>query len=104
MYGSEVARVMARDFPQGFDEVDAAEAFGRWVLGAGEGHLVEMTEHDRRRIFNLGYFTWVEQQGLPVGDFSARRDQSFWSGLRAKLSRWDEMIKEFNSRSGVPVP
>ena len=29
---------------------------------------------------------------------------SFWSALREKLPVWDEMIKEFNSRSGVGVP
>ena len=54
----------ARDFPDGFDAVAAGEAFGRWMLGGGTDHLLETTKQDRERIFNLGYFTWVEQQGL----------------------------------------
>jgi cysteine synthase len=103
MYGSERAKITARDFPDGFDSVAAGEAFGRWVLAAGTDHLLETTTRDRERIFNLGYFTWVEQQGFSIEDFVARREPSFWETLRCKLPKWDEMIKEFNSRSGVTV-
>ena len=34
------------------------------------------TERDRNRIFNLGYYTWVEQQGTPFELFEARRAQA----------------------------
>jgi cysteine synthase len=103
LYESERARILARDFPDGFGSLSAGEAFGRWMLAAGTDHVLETTKRDRERIFNLGYFTWVEQQGVPIEDFVARRQPSFWSGLQEKLARWDEMIKEFNARSGVPV-
>ncbi len=49
--------------------------------------MLECTEHDRTRIFNLGYYTWVEQQGTPLDVFEARRSQSFWRGLRRYLPR-----------------
>jgi cysteine synthase len=101
MYGSERARIAARDFPRGFDEIAAAEAFGRWMLGAGTDELLETTRTDRRRIFDLGYFTWVEQQGVPVESFAARWEPSFWTGLRSKTDAWDEMIRQFNGRTGV---
>jgi hypothetical protein len=101
MYGSERQRIVQRDFPDGFDEPAAAEAFGRWMLGTETDHLLETTRRDRERIFNLGYFTWVEQQGVPIEDFVARRAQSFWRGLRAKLPEWDDLIREFNTRTGV---
>ena len=101
MYESERTRIAARDFPGGFDEVAAAEAFGRWMLAAGTDNLLETTRTDRRRIFDLGYYTWVEQQGVPADSFAARWDQSFWTGLRAKPPAWDEMITEFNGRTGV---
>ncbi|HYA43974.1 MAG TPA: pyridoxal-phosphate dependent enzyme [Acidimicrobiales bacterium] len=104
MYGSERAKVLARDFSGSFDEVTAADVFGRWMLAAGTDHLLETSTKDRERIFNLGYFTWVEQQGLSVDDFVARREASFWTALRSKLPKWDEMIEEFNARSGVGVP
>jgi cysteine synthase len=101
MYGSERERIAARDFPAGFGDVDAAGVFGRWMLGAGTDDLLETTLADRTRIFNLGYYTWVEQQGVSLADFEARRDQRFWTGLRDLLPAWDTMITEFNERTGL---
>jgi cysteine synthase len=101
MYGSERERIAARDFPAGFERADAAEVFGRWMLGTGPEDLLETTLADRNRIFNLGYYTWVEQQGVSLADFEARRDQRFWAGLRDLLPAWDAMITEFNERAGL---
>jgi len=101
MYGSERELVLARDYPAGFDQAHAAEAFGRWMLGAGTGHLLETSLRDRQRIFDLGYYTWVEQQGVSVADFTARRSQAWWAGLRQKPAIWDALIEEFNARTGV---
>jgi cysteine synthase A len=101
MYPSEREQVLARDYPGGFDQAHAAEAFGRWMLAAGTGHLLETSLRDRQRIFDLGYYTWVEQQGISLTDFTARRSQSYWVDLRQKLARWDALIEEFNARTGV---
>ena len=103
MYLTEVDKILARDFPGGFGAAQAAETFGRYVLGAGTDDLLELTPAERERIFNLGYFTWVEQQGVPFADFVARRDQSFWRGLRASIPAWDDAIREMNARAGVGV-
>ena len=57
----------------------------------------------RDRIFNLGYFTWVEQQGVSLEDFEARR-QAFWTGLEALVPEWDALIEDFNQRTGGSPP
>jgi hypothetical protein len=57
----------------------------------------------RRRIFNLGYYTWVEQQGVDFPDFERRRDQAFWKDLRPHLDTWDSMIDGFNERTNAGV-
>ncbi len=101
MYGSERERIAARDFPAGFERADAAVVFGQWVIGAGLDNLLETTLADRTRIFNLGYYTWREQQGVSLADFEARRDQRFWTGLRDLLPAWDAMITEFNEQTGL---
>ena len=80
---------------------DAAEVFGRWMLGTGTDDLLETTLADRDRIFNHGYYTWVEQQGVSLADFERRRDQRFWYSLRDLLPAWDAMIEEFNGRTGA---
>jgi hypothetical protein len=71
------------------------------VLGAATDHFLEMTARDRDRVFNLGYYTWVEQQGVGLAEFTARRDQAFWRGLRGYLDAWDALITEFNRRTGL---
>jgi cysteine synthase len=101
LYSSECEKAMARDFPQGFDQVTAGEAFGQAILGAGADNLLELTTNDRERIFNLGYYTWVEQHGVSIEDFTARRDLSFWTSIRGRLNEWDELIRAFNARTGA---
>ena len=101
MYGSEREKVVARDFGGDFDAVSAGEVFGRHILGAETDHLRELDKADRDRIFNLGYFTWVEQQGVPLEEFDARRPQSFWREMREIIPVWDQMIDEFNARTGA---
>ncbi len=103
LYLTEVDKVLARDYPSGFGAVEAAEAFGRYVLGAGTDDLLELTPAERERVFNLGYFTWVEQQGTPFADFAARREQGFWHHLRDSIPVWDDAIREMNARAGVGV-
>ncbi|HET7235350.1 MAG TPA: pyridoxal-phosphate dependent enzyme [Actinomycetota bacterium] len=101
MYRTEVDKVLARDFPQGFGEAEAVETFGRSLEGQETSDMLGLTDDDRQRIFNLGYFTWVEQQGVGVEDFVARRDQSFWRGLREQVPAWDEAIRAFNASTGI---
>jgi hypothetical protein len=60
--------------------------------------MIDCTEQDRNRIFNLGYYTWVEQQGTPLNVFDARRSQSFWVELRRFMPVWDQLIGDFNAR------
>ncbi|MDP2350841.1 MAG: pyridoxal-phosphate dependent enzyme [Chloroflexota bacterium] len=98
MYGTELDRIAARDFPGGFDAVAAGETFGGYLQAAAEDHVLEATRADRDRIFNLGYFTWVEQQGVPIDEFEARRTPAFWTATRDIVGRWDELIEEFNEQ------
>ena len=55
---------------------------------------------DRKRIFNLGYYTWVEQQGVSIEDFDRRKSQEFWRGLVDSIPAWDRLIEEFNAEVG----
>jgi cysteine synthase A len=99
MYSSERDRYVACRYPEGFDEIHAGEIFSRHLAGVEDDHLIELTYADRKRIFNLGYYTWVEQQGVPLDQFNSRRDQAFWTDLQASVSAWDELISAFNERT-----
>jgi cysteine synthase len=101
MYASERDKAVRRYFGNRFDAVAAGETWGRAIAGAATDHLLEMTEVERRRVFNLGYFTWVEQRGVSLEAFERRRHASFWDGLLDLLPAWDAMIAEFNRRSAA---
>jgi cysteine synthase len=101
MYGSERELALAKYFADGFDEVAAAEVFGEHLLGATTDNLRELTREERARIFNLGYYTWVEQQGISLEDFQARRAPEFWARAQSEAGAWDELIDDFNARTGV---
>ena len=101
MYLSEVRKATRRYFGNRFDAVSAGETWGRWLGGASVDHVLELSYVDRRRVFNLGYFTWAEQQGVALEDFSVLRDSRFATGLLDLSPTWDAMIGEFNAKNGV---
>ena len=104
MYVSELDRYLRRRHNRGdMTEALASALVGRHLLGAGTEHVLDATERERARIFNLGYFTWVEQQGVALADFERRRSREFWRGLHALVPQWDEMIQAFNRDSGMAV-
>ncbi len=98
LYPSERAKTVAIEFAGNFTDADAAEVWGEHLGHIDTADMIDCTERDRSRIFNLGYYTWVEQQGTPFELFEARREQDFWRGLRRYLPVWDEMITDFNAR------
>ena len=69
--------------------------------GIADDGVLELRHIDRKRIFNLGYYTWVEQQGVSVEDFDKRKSQEFWHGLTAGIPAWDRLIQEFNAEVGA---
>jgi cysteine synthase len=97
MYETELGIAEKAMQPRQFDELAAAEVFGRYLCGAATDHTVELDRRGRERIFNLGYYTWVEQQGIALADFDARRDQAWWDDLMALIPVWDGMIDDFNT-------
>ena len=100
LYASERAKYAAADYPDGFDTVNAGEIFGRHLDGIADSDVLELTHHERSRIFNLGYYTWVEQQGVSLADFERRRAPAFWAGLQQALPALDALVAEFNAKAG----
>jgi cysteine synthase len=104
LYESERRKFRAANYPDGFDLVNAGEVCGEHLFGAADGDLLELTHHERSRIFNLGYYTWVEQRGFGLADFERRRSPEFWAELRETAPAWDLLIAEFNAAAGFGDP
>jgi cysteine synthase len=97
MYLSEIDRIVARDHAGRFDEAAAGEVRAAFLDGVDTAHMLECRHEDRLRMFNLGYYTWVEQQGVSIEEFTARQSQDFWVEMRAIVHEWDAMIDRFNA-------
>ena len=101
LYGSERRKFLTANYPHGFDTVSAGEVFGQHLLGAADNDVLELTHNERSRIFNLGYYTWVEQQGVPLETFERRRAKGFWAELQHAAPALDMLIDEFNAVAGL---
>ena len=101
LYDAERVAYLSTHHPDGYDTVAAATDFGRELEAGDTARHLECGGLERRRIFNLGYYTWVEQQATEFDDFMARRDPRFWDGMRHFVEEWDELIVEFNDRTGA---
>ena len=102
MYSSELDKARAKHFAgdAGFDAAAAERTFAEHLRAEPE-HVLLCTDEDRTRMFNLGYFTWVEQQGVSLEEFEARRSPAFWEGLQDLVPAWDERIEAFNHETGT---
>ena len=105
MYGSEVVKAKQRYFGNRFDAVAAGETWGRYLAGAGVDYVQELSHVDRKRIFNLGYFTWVEQQGVSLEDFSSAPTGVLGRAARSRagLGRNDRGVQR-GERRRRPAP
>ncbi len=86
-----------------YSEEQAAVDHERRVLGAGTDHVAELSLHDRKRIHNLKYFTWVEQMGKDVTELNALWDEfpAFWDRLHGQVEAIDRLIEAFNDEVGI---
>lgn len=101
LYNSDRERIMSSLYAGGFDDAEALAVYDEYLADVDTTHAMEMGEVEKNRVFNLGYFTWVEQQGVAFEDFESRRSQDFWNGLRPLVDTWDGMIEEFNEATGA---
>ncbi|KPK89341.1 MAG: pyridoxal-5-phosphate-dependent protein subunit beta [Anaerolineae bacterium SM23_ 63] len=85
-----------------YTECDAAADFARYLLGLTTDHLLELRYTDRRRIHNLKYFTWIEQQGKTFEEIMDQwYDPDYWTSIQSQIPEIDELIKTFNERTGL---
>lgn len=85
-----------------YSTLQAARDLEKCLWGAHTGDMKELCYHDRKAVHNLKYFTWVEQQGKTVQELNAQwYDPDYWTTHFSMAHEWDELIKQFNERTGV---
>ncbi|MDR1779058.1 MAG: pyridoxal-phosphate dependent enzyme [Clostridiales Family XIII bacterium] len=99
MYGSRLVEL--REAEGDYTPLRAAADLARSLHGQNTAHLAELTYADRKRVHNLKYFTWVEQQGRTAEELSAQwydQDATF-AGVQNQVDALDALIEDFNKRA-----
>ena len=86
-----------------YSVLEAAKDHSLHMLGQKKDNLIELTYADRKRVHNLKYYTWVEQQARDVADLNALwyDTKGTWDAVHAQAKELDELINEFNEATGL---
>ena len=82
---------------------NAAADFAASLRGIRTDNLIELTYIERKRVHNLKYYTWVEQQGrssYELDDQWYHQDKTF-EAVQGQTEQIDALIDDFNDRVGL---
>ena len=100
LYGSRITEMNKES--GAYSEVNASAHFAQYLHGVTTDNLLDMSYADRRRVHNLKYFTWVEQQGRTYQEILAQWDDpDYWTDIQKQVPEIDALINEFNDRVGL---
>ena len=100
LYGSRLTEMQAELGE--YTNKNAIADHARYLMGERTDNLQELTYQDRKRIHNLKYYTWVEQQGKSFDEIQAQwYEDEFWGSVQNQASEIDALIDEFNSKVGI---
>ena len=101
MYGSRIAELAERNGE--YSDVKASADYYGHMLGLRTDTMEELTYEARKRVHNLKYYTWVEQQGKTVDELNAQwyDYDNYWGGIHKQAKDVDALIDAFNAETGV---
>jgi len=101
MYQSRIEELREADGE--YSPTNAAVDDAAHLKGVRTDNMLELTYAERKRVHNLKYYTWVEQQGRTVDDLNAQwyDPESAWVSVQEQAGAIDQLIDDFNARTGV---
>jgi len=85
-----------------YNKAKAERDFARYIEAATTDNILECNYYDRKRIHNLKYYTWVEQQGKTYEQINQQwYDRDYWSNIHNMVDEIDGVIERFNRDTGV---
>lgn len=77
---------------------DAQKTFYTHLMSLKTDYVEELSYRDKRKIHNLKYFTWVEQQGFDIDELDAQwYDSNYWEKIQSHRKNIDVEIEQFNN-------
>jgi cysteine synthase len=100
LYQSRLGELTAEN---GAYETNQAERDLELLFSISIDYMQELGYYDRKRIHNLKYFTWIEQQGRDVQELNGQwyDHEKYWGGAFGQLDTIESLIQDFNDRVGI---
>ncbi|PLX18391.1 MAG: pyridoxal-5-phosphate-dependent protein subunit beta [Candidatus Muiribacterium halophilum] len=100
MYNSRYKEMV--DMEPEYNKAKAERDFARYIGALTTDNILECNYYDRKRIHNLKYYTWVEQQGKTYEQINQQwYDRDYWSNIHKMVNEIDDVIERFNRDTGV---
>ncbi|MFW9922954.1 MAG: pyridoxal-phosphate dependent enzyme [Candidatus Thorarchaeota archaeon] len=85
-----------------YSEIKAAVDYHRSLQDIKTDSMRELNYLEKKRIHNLKYFTWIEQQGKSIDELNRQWfDDSYWQSIKNSANEIDKLILEFNKEVGL---
>jgi len=101
MYLSRLEELRQEEGPYTMERASAD--FFASLHGEGIDNMLELTQQERRRVHNLKYYTWVEQQGKTSDELNDQwycQEKNF-AAVQKQAAEIDALINDFNARTGL---
>ncbi|PIE35616.1 pyridoxal-5-phosphate-dependent protein subunit beta [candidate division KSB3 bacterium] len=101
LYGSRLKEL--EEEVGSYDTIDAAVDYHQHLHGITTDNMLELTYQERKRVHNLKYYTWIEQQGRDMEELNAQwyDHDEYWDSVHGQIGQMDTLIKEFNTKTGL---
>ena len=87
-----------------YNSTQAAINYNSSLIKQKTDNFLELSFLEKKRIHNLKYFTWIEQQGKEVEELDAQwYDDSYWEERFSIVNEWDKLIDSFNKKVEIQV-
>jgi hypothetical protein len=86
-----------------YSEIEATKDYHRYLMTESTANMRELNYYDKRRIHNLKYFTWIEQQGKDLAELNAQWHDfpEYWEKIHRQVDEIDRLIDQFNERTDL---
>jgi hypothetical protein len=81
----------------------AIRDYSQHLIALKTDSMMELNHNDRKRVHNLKYFTWIEQQMIDLNELNRQwyDYERYWGEIQGLTPKIDELINEFNDRVGL---
>jgi cysteine synthase len=100
LYGSRMEELKADNGV--YDELQAGRDY-ELLQNIKTDNMLELNYYQKKRVHNLKYYTWIEQQQKELDKLNAQwyDYRNYWDSIHKLTGQIDELIEEFNRKAAI---